>query len=94
MKNIDFENLPDSQQINNEVIRVRHRTTYFSLLKKTISSLIVVSAIAVLVSVLFLPVLRVTGTSMQPSLNDDELVVCFKRSGFKRGDIIAFYYNN
>ena len=43
---------------------------------------------------LFLPVLRVTGTSMTPTLQNDELVVCRKRGTFQSGDIIAFYFNN
>lgn len=43
---------------------------------------------------LFLPVLRVTGTSMTPTLANDELVVCKRRGDFKQGDIVAFYYNN
>lgn len=94
MKNIDLEDLPDSKQISAEIKRVRHNKTYLRILKSTVSSLIVVSAAAVLASVLFLPVLRVTGTSMQPTLNNDELVMCLKRSSFKSGDIVAFYYNN
>ena len=60
----------------------------------TIGSLLVVAAVAVLISMLFLPVLRVTGTSMTPTMQNDELVICRKRSDFKSGDIIAFYYNN
>lgn len=58
------------------------------------SSLTVVAAVAVIVSVLFLPVLRVTGTSMTPTMMNDELIICSKRSDFKSGDIVAFYLNN
>lgn len=58
------------------------------------ASLLVVAAAAVIISMLFLPVLRVTGTSMTPTLHDDELVVCRKRGSFQKGDIVAFYYNN
>ena len=43
---------------------------------------------------LFLPVLRVTGTSMTPTLQNDELVICRKWGDFEQGDVIAFYYNN
>lgn len=52
------------------------------------------AALAVIISMLFLPVLRVTGTSMTPTLANDELVVCKRRGDFKQGDIVAFYYNN
>ena len=86
--------IPTAVQLEAELKRVKYRREYGKLLRNTISSLIVVAAIAVLVSMLFLPVLRVTGTSMTPTLQNDELVVCRKRGTFQSGDIIAFYFNN
>lgn len=86
--------IPTAVQMEAELKRVKYRREYGKLLRNTISSLIVVAAIAVLVSMLFLPVLRVTGTSMTPTLQNDELVVCRKRGTFQSGDIIAFYFNN
>lgn len=86
--------MPSAEQLENEISRIRHGREYIRILRSTISSLIVVAAIAVLISMLFLPVLRVTGTSMTPTLQNDELVICRKWGEFKRGDVIAFYYNN
>lgn len=86
--------LPTAQQLDSEVKRIRRRNEYLKILRSTVSSLIVVAAIAVLVSLLFLPVLRVTGTSMTPTLQNDQLVICRKYGEFKQGDVIAFYYNN
>ena len=43
---------------------------------------------------MILPVLRVTGTSMNPTLKNDEVLLCNKLADIKQGDIIAFYYNN
>lgn len=86
--------MPSAEQLENEISRIRHGREYIRILRSTISSLIVVAAIAVLISMLFLPVLRVTGTSMMPTLQNDELVICRKWGEFKRGDVIAFYYNN
>ena len=86
--------IPTAVQLEAELKRAKYRREYRKLLRNTISSLIVVAAIAVLVSMLFLPVLRVTGTSMPPTLQNDELVVCRKRGTFQSGDIIAFYFNN
>ncbi len=56
--------------------------------------LVVVAAIAILVATLWLPFLRIYGTSMTPTLTDGEVVVCMKTSRFSQGDVIAFYYNN
>lgn len=88
------KDLPTAEQLSSEMRRINYRKSYVRTLYTTISSLIVVAAVAVLVSMLFLPVLRVTGTSMTPTLLNDELLICSKRSDFECGDIVAFYFNN
>ncbi|MBQ8348975.1 MAG: signal peptidase I [Ruminococcus sp.] len=89
-----FENLPSAEQLEAELKQIKYRKDFRRILRSTISSLLVVAAVAVLVSMLFLPVLRVTGSSMTPTMKNDELIICSKRSNFKQGDIVAFYYNN
>lgn len=86
--------LPTAEQLDARLKKIRYRKKFRKTMFDTIGSLLVVAAIAVLVSMLFLPVLRVTGTSMTPTMQNDELVICSKRSNFECGDIIAFYYNN
>lgn len=95
-KILDFsmDNLPTAEQLDSEVKQVRYHKDFMKVLKNTVSSLIVVASVAVLVAMLLLPVLRVTGSSMSPTLKNDELVICSKRSNFKSGDMVAFYYNN
>lgn len=88
------KDLPTAEQLEREVHRINHKIEYVKVLRSTISSLIVVAAIAVLISMLFLPVLRVTGTSMTPTLFNDDLVICRKWGEFKQGDVVAFYNNN
>ncbi len=86
--------VPTTEELGAELERVRGRKRFLKLLYNTVASLIVVAAVAVLVSMLFLPALRVTGVSMTPTLHNDELVVCRRIGGFEKGDIIAFYHNN
>lgn len=88
------KDLPTADQLKAELARHRSRAGFMRMLYSTAASLIVVAALAVIISMLFLPVLRVTGTSMTPTLAKDELVVCKRRGDFKQGDIVAFYYNN
>ena len=85
---------PTTEQIRNELERVRYRRTFANTLRSTIFILIVVSASAVLIAVLLLPVLRIYGHSMNDTLDEGDVVVSLKGSSFKTGDIIAFYYNN
>ena len=74
------------------------KVSYLDRLRKSIISttniLIVVAALAILTAMLFLPVLRIYGQSMNSTLRSGELVVSVKNSSFKTGDVIAFYYNN
>ncbi len=94
MTQISERGLPTAEQLSAELKRVRYKKRFRKTILNTFYSLVVVAAVAVLISMLFLPVLRVTGTSMTPTLQNDELVICSKRSGFESGDIVAFYYNN
>ena len=89
-----INDLPSAEQLAVQLKKIKYRKEFKKILRSTISSLLVVAAVAVLVSMLFLPVLRVTGSSMTPTLQNDELIICSKRSNFKQGDIVAFYYNN
>ena len=93
-QSISVENLPTAKQLEAELKSIRYRRDFRKVLRNTVSSLLVVAAIAVLISMLFLPVLRVTGSSMTPTMQNDDLVICSKRSGFQSVDIVAFYYNN
>lgn len=86
--------LPDSSLLEAELKRVRYKGRYRRALRSTISVLIVVAAIAILVATLLLPILRIYGSSMTPTLREGEIVVSVKGSDVKRGEILAFYYNN
>ncbi|MEE3393830.1 MAG: S24/S26 family peptidase [Lachnospiraceae bacterium] len=57
--------------------------------KVLIYTLVVVAAVAVLISVLFLPVLQIYGTSMTPTLSEGDIVVSVKGADFESGDLIA-----
>ncbi len=86
--------VPTLEQIETELNRMKYKSRYRSVLRSTVYTLIVVAAIAILVATLWLPFLRIYGTSMTPTLTDGELICCMKTSDFEPGDIIAFYYNN
>ncbi len=86
--------MPTVEQMEKELHRVRYNRTYRKTLSSTIAVLITVAAIAILVSMLVLPVLQIVGESMTPSLVDGEIVLSLKGSKYDKSDIIAFYYNN
>ena len=85
---------PTSSQLRKELERVEHRSTYHRTLRTTIYILLVVAAVAVLVATLWLPVLQVSGSSMEPTLDTGQIVVATKNADFAPGDVVAFYYGN
>ena len=86
--------IPEIDELETELKRVRYRRQYFSALRSTVYTLITVAAVAVLVATLWLPVLQIYGTSMAPTLTNGNIVVSVKGNDFQPGDVIAFYYNN
>ena len=86
--------LPTTEQIERERDRLRYRRRYNRTLRSTVAILVVVAAFAVLVATLWMPVVRIYGSSMVPTLQDGQIVVSVKTSVFEPGDIVAFYYGN
>lgn len=84
--------VPSLPEIQRERKRIRRASYYRQALRGTISVLIVVAAVAVLIATLFLPILQISGDSMSPTLEHDDIVVLLKTSKFDRGDLIGFYY--
>lgn len=86
--------LPSAKVVESELKYERNKIKFRKILKSTIYTLIVVAAIAVLISTLVLPVLQISGTSMEPTLSNEEIVVLVKTDSLKRDDLCAFSYSN
>lgn len=84
--------VPSLTEIQSERKRIRRKDYYNQALRGTVSVLVVVAAIAVLIATLFLPILQISGDSMSPTMEHDEIVVLLKTKKFERGDLIGFYY--
>lgn len=86
--------IPPLDALQKELKRERYKLRFRRLLRSTVNALIVVAAVAALVATLVLPVLQIAGTSMEPSLNDGDIVLLVKKSDLQTGDLCAFYYSN
>lgn len=68
-----------------------------AIFKKTLKIILIVTIATSLLLNLFtfiMPVVRFYGESMEPAIKDGQILIVNKLSDIKRGDIIAFYYNN
>lgn len=93
-KNKNKPTLPSAKQIETEILREKYNRKYKQVLKSTVYALIVVAAIAVLIATLALPVLQISGSSMEPTLNDEEIVILIKTPNLKKGELCCFSYQN
>lgn len=86
--------VPELDQIEKERKRYQYKRRYNQTLRSTIAILIVAAAIAVLVATLWMPVLQIYGSSMNPTLENGQIVVSLKGKNYEIGDLVAFYYGN
>lgn len=86
--------LPTTDSIKQELDRYTYRRNFLRTLRNTAFTLVVVAALAILVAVLLMPILRIYGSSMSGTVDNGDLVASIKTNNMKTGDVIAFYYNN
>lgn len=89
-----YDELPSSGVVEQELKRERYKSRYRKTLISTIFALVTAAAAAVLVATLWMPVLQIFGASMNPTLEEGQIVVSVKDSDPQQGDIVAFYYGN
>ena len=85
---------PATPELKSAVKRDKYLHRFKTTVRSTFLSLVVVAAVAVLVAVLLLPILRIYGKSMNGTLDSGDIVLSIKSTHFDTGDVIAFYYNN
>ena len=86
--------IPERELLEKELKRELYKRRFRRILRSSFHALIVVAAIAALIATLLLPVLQIAGTSMEPNLNDGDIVILAKTSRLQTGDLCAFYYSN
>lgn len=86
--------LPKTSDLQAVYQQAKYKKTFWETIRSTVFMLVVVAAFAVLIAVLFLPILRIYGNSMKGTLNSGDIVVSVKSNDFESSDVVAFYYNN
>lgn len=94
MREKKITEVADRKLLEKELAREQYKSRYRRVLRSTVFTLLVVAAAAILVATIFLPVLRIYGKSMTPTLNEGEIVVSLKGSTFSPGDVVGLYVGN
>ena len=80
--------------LQGELKRTQYNRRYRQTLRTTVFSLLLVAAVAVIIAVLLLPILQISGGSMENTLMEGDMVLSLNNGKYKTGDVIGFYYNN
>lgn len=95
MKKTEVEfSFPTAELVHQELKRERNKIRYRRILKNAVYALVIVAAVAALIATLVLPVLQISGTSMEPTLENGQIVVLVKTPKLERGDLCGFSYSN
>lgn len=88
------EELPPTDEVRKVHDKLAYRAKLRKVLTSTISVLVVVAAVAVLVSTLFLPVIQVSGDSMEPTLNSGDIILLVKTKRYSTGQLCCVAWQN
>ena len=94
IRSYTFHEIPDIEQLKRELERETNKMRYCSMLRSSMSFLLIASAVCVLAVLLWMPVLQIYGNSMMPTLREGNIVISLKGTKLQQGDLIAFYLGN
>ncbi len=86
--------IPSKDEVEQELKKINRRNIYLKALRGTVYALVIVAALAVLISSFILPVMQISGESMSPTLIDGEIIVLLKGNVLNMGDLLSFTWNN
>lgn len=93
--NIDLKKVDlSTKKIKKEIEHQKVKETKINFAKTFTYLCIIAIAFAIIISTRIFNVLQVNGDSMEPTLHSENLLISYRFSKIKKGDIIAFYYDD
>ena len=86
--------MPTQEQLEEELHRVRRAGKFRATLRGVIGALVAVAGAAVLVATLWMPMFKIHGSSMTPTLKEGDFVLAMKGQGYGTGDVVAINYGS
>jgi signal peptidase I len=94
-KNVELTDYDLSlENIESELKKLKNRESRFKFVKVSTYGIIVIVAITIIIVTRIFNVIQISGNSMEPTFSSGNLLISTKIFGYKKQDIIAFYYNN
>lgn len=86
--------VPSEDQAKKLLERINYRERYRRTFIGTVASLIIIVAAAIIVSVVLMPVIRVSGVGMDPMYHDGDVLVLFNSRSYTSGQLCCVSWQN
>lgn len=93
-RRVDVRTFPTAAQLRAELEREREKERRLLTLRGFVQTMALAAAAAVLITELAVPVFRIEGSSMTPTLSEGDVVLALRGAGISQGDLVVFYYEN
>lgn len=90
----DVRTFPTAAQLRAELEREREKERRLLALRGFVQTMALAAVAAVLITELAVPVFRIEGSSMTPTLSEGDVVLALRGAGISQGDLVVFYYEN
>ncbi|MCL2105702.1 MAG: signal peptidase I [Oscillospiraceae bacterium] len=91
---VDRLGRPGLPMLRREIARHERREAYVKLALGALAGLLAVTGAIIIVTNLWVTLLQVDGSSMNPLLRMDEVILAVNTDNPAKNDVIAFYHNN
>jgi len=91
---VDALGRPTVGMLDREITRIERAEAYRKLIRGILVGLTAAAAVIIIVTNLWLAVLQVDGSSMEPSLRMDEIILATRTDRPAKNDVIVFEHNN
>ena len=88
------KDLPTLDQVEQLRAHYAWRKKFLRTLASTLGILLVICAVAVLLTLLFFPVLKVSGQSMEPTLHNGDILLLVNDHQYKRQQLTGIAWEN
>ena len=84
--------IPSIPALKEELMREKVKREFRRAILNMAGILIVAAALTALMATRIFVLVQINGSSMKPTLNEDEVIILRQTKAVEKGDIVGFYY--
>ena len=89
---VNILGIPPQDMLKREIARQSRKESYRKIFRGVLIGIVVITAVIIIITNMWLAVLQIDGSSMYPTLQPDQIVIAVRSDKPEKKDIIAFTY--